>query len=84
MPTILYRGKGCELCGYSGYSGRTGIFEALLIEEELKYLIASKELSLEKMRSVIRKAGFKTMFEDALNKIFVGITTLEEALRVIG
>ena len=83
LPGTIYRGKGCELCSQSGYLGRTGIFEALTVDEELKYLVASKEFNLEKIKGVIRKTGYRTMFEDALDKISVGITTLEEALRVI-
>ncbi len=83
LPTIVYRGKGCPACGQTGFSGRVGIFEALLINDELRYLIASKELNLEKIKIIARKNNYKTMFEDALDKISVGITTLEEALRVI-
>ncbi len=83
LPTIVYRGKGCPACGQTGFSGRVGIFEALLINDELRYLIANKELNLEKIKIIARKNNYKTMFEDALDKISVGITTLEEALRVI-
>ena len=83
LPEIIYQGKGCQLCAQSGYLGRTGIFETLTVDEELKYLIASREFTLEKIKDVIRKTGYRTMFEDALEKISVGITTLEEALRVI-
>jgi type IV pilus assembly protein PilB len=83
LPQIIYRGKGCSFCGYTGYVGRTGIFEILLVNDELRYLISSKNLQTENIKSVARKNGYRTMFEDALQKISVGITTLEEALRVI-
>ncbi len=83
LPQNIYRGKGCLSCGYTGYRGRVGIFEIVVIEEELKELIASKDFSFEKINSVIRHHGYRSMFEDALDKISVGITTLEEALRVI-
>ncbi|BCX15281.1 MAG: hypothetical protein KatS3mg097_173 [Candidatus Parcubacteria bacterium] len=83
LPSIVYFGKGCDLCGHSGYLGRIGIFEALTMNEELKYLIASKDLEMDKIKNIIRKHGYRTMFEDALDKISVGITTLEEALRII-
>jgi type IV pilus assembly protein PilB len=83
LPTIIYRGRGCSFCANSGYLGRTGIFEAMIMNDELRYLIASKELNLEKIREIARKYGYRTMFEDALDKISVGITTIEEALRVI-
>jgi type IV pilus assembly protein PilB len=83
LPPIIYYGKGCSFCSNSGYLGRTGIFEAMIMNDELRYLIASKELNLEKIREIARKYGYRTMFEDALDKISVGITTIEEALRVI-
>jgi type IV pilus assembly protein PilB len=83
LPTIIYRGRGCSFCANSGYLGRTGIFEAMIMNDELRYLIASKELNLEKIREIARKYGYRTMFEDALDKISIGITTIEEALRVI-
>ncbi len=83
LPQTVYRGKGCSFCGQTGYSGRTGIFEALLINDEIRYLISTKELNLEKIKNIARQAGYRTMFEDALEKIAVGITTIEEALRVI-
>lgn len=83
MPDSLYRGKGCQVCGFSGYQGRIGIFEVLAIDEELKFMIVNRNLEMEKLRTIARKQGFRTMFEDALDKIAVGITTLEEALRII-
>jgi type IV pilus assembly protein PilB len=83
LPAIIYRGRGCSFCANSGYLGRIGIFEAMIMNDELRYLIASKELNLEKIREIARKYGYRTMFEDALDKISVGITTIEEALRVI-
>lgn len=83
MPDNLYHGKGCQVCGFTGYQGRIGIFEVLAIEEEVKYMIVNKNLEMEKLRFIARKQGFRTMFEDAFDKIAVGITTLEEALRII-
>jgi type IV pilus assembly protein PilB len=83
LPSIIYQGRGCSFCANSGYLGRTGIFEAMIMNDELRYLIASKELNLEKIREIARKYGYRTMFEDALDKISIGITTIEEALRVI-
>lgn len=83
MPDSLYHGKGCQVCGFTGYQGRIGIFEVLAIDEELKYMIVNRNLEMEKLRATARKQGFRTMFEDALDKIAVGVTTLEEALRII-
>jgi type II secretory ATPase GspE/PulE/Tfp pilus assembly ATPase PilB-like protein len=83
FPQLVYHGKGCSYCANSGYVGRIGIFEAMIMNDELRYMIASKDLNLEKMKMIARKSGYRTMFEDALDKITVGITTIEEALRVI-
>lgn len=79
----IFRGKGCPSCGFSGYQGRTGIFEAVYVTEELRELIASKQFTLNKIKEIIRKNGYRTMFEDGLNKVFLGTTTVEEVLRVI-
>jgi type II secretory ATPase GspE/PulE/Tfp pilus assembly ATPase PilB-like protein len=83
LPSIIYQGRGCSFCGNSGYLGRTGIFEAMIMNDELRYLVASKEINLEKIKEVARRYGYRTMFEDALDKISIGVTTIEEALRVI-
>jgi len=83
LPPTVYKGKGCQVCGNSGYVGRIGIFEIMPIDDELRYLIASRDFNLEKIKEISRKNGYRTMFEDALDKISVGITTLEESLRVI-
>lgn len=80
---IIYKGKGCPNCGFSGYRERTGIFEAVYITEELRELIASKDFTLSKIKEIIRKNGYRTMFEDGLEKVLVGLTTVEEVLRVI-
>ncbi|MFZ8806069.1 MAG: GspE/PulE family protein [Minisyncoccia bacterium] len=79
----LFRGKGCQNCGYSGYRERTAIFEGVVMNDELREIIASKEFTLSKIKEIVRRNGYKTMFEDGLEKVLVGITTVEEVLRVI-
>ncbi len=83
LPMTIYKGAGCSFCGNTGYLGRTGIFEALIMTDDLKSLILKRDFSLEDIKKLARKHGYRSMFEDALAKISVGITTLEEALRVI-
>ena len=83
MPKSIYAGKGCSICGGSGYLGRIGIFEALNITEEVRELIISPDFSLDKLRQLAKEQGMVTMFEDGLRKIEVGITTVDELLRVI-
>jgi type II secretory ATPase GspE/PulE/Tfp pilus assembly ATPase PilB-like protein len=84
LPDYLYKGKGCQICNLSGYRGRTGIFEAIEIDEDLRNYLSQKIFNLQEFRIFIReKKGFRTMFEDGLEKLNMGVTTLEEVLRVI-
>ena len=84
LPGFLYKGKGCQVCSFSGYYGRTGIFEAIEMDEELKNYLSQKSFNLQEFRVFIRdKKGFRTMFEDGLEKLNMGITTIDEVLRVI-
>jgi type IV pilus assembly protein PilB len=83
IPKILFRGKGCENCGETGYKGRIGIFEFIENTEEIKKLILSENLSTDALWEEARKNGSETMFEDGLKKASLGITTIDEVLRVI-
>ena len=82
-PKILYRGKGCLNCNNTGYSGRIGIFEILNIDEEIRKEIISPNFSLDKVINLAKGKGMMTMFEDGLRKAELGMTTIEEVLRVI-
>jgi len=79
--TTLYRGKGCPICKGTGYKGRTAIFEFIQISSELKELILKKP-SVDQIWQLARAAGSKDLFEDGIEKVKAGITTLEEVLRV--
>ena len=83
LPKYIYRGKGCEFCGYSGYKGRTGIFEMFYVDDEIADYLARKEFNLVEFKDMLRNKGFRTMFEDGFEKVVAGVTTLEEVLRVI-
>ncbi len=74
-------GAGCENCNGSGYKGRKGIFEIMAINDEIRHLIYQCVPSNE-IRDVARKSGMKTLREDGLRKAELGITTLEEVLRI--
>lgn len=76
----IYIGKGCPVCRNSGYSGRIGIFEILLLSEKIKDLIVAKNDSQKIMQQAIVE-GMTTMTEDGLFKIQEGLTTVEEVLR---
>jgi type IV pilus assembly protein PilB len=81
-PLTLYRGKGCKNCKQSGYWGRSGIFELLLINEEIKKLI-SERASTQVIREVAKKTGgMVPLRSDGLRKVLKGITTLDEVDRV--
>ncbi|HVM76590.1 MAG TPA: GspE/PulE family protein [Candidatus Paceibacterota bacterium] len=83
IPHILYRGKGCSVCGLTGYRGRLGIYEVMEVNEKVRAAITQPNFSLEDLRISARDAGMKTMFEDGLRKVELALTTLEEVLRVI-
>lgn len=77
----LFKGKGCTVCHSTGYSGRIGIFEVLELREEIKKLIVQKADS-SAITKKAREEGMITMMEDGLDKVQLGVTTLEEVARV--
>lgn len=76
-----YHGAGCEVCNNSGYVGRVGVFEVLEVTEKMKQLISEKRPSTELKKQAV-KDGMVTMLEDGLEKVSLGMTTLDEVLRV--
>lgn len=83
LPKTFYRGKGCAVCGYTGYLGRIGIFEVLDITENVRKLIISPDFNLDNLKKLARQEGMVTMYEDGLRKVERGLTTIEEIFRVI-
>jgi len=77
-----YQGKGCPRCGNTGFKGRKAIFEILVMNAEISSLIVN-DLDPEKIKAVACRSGMRTMLEDGLDKVYQGITTLEEVLRVV-
>src|SRR5260370_3930059 len=82
LSTRLRKGKGCDFCGHTGYRGRTGIFEILVIGKDTRALIESGASEAEIMEAA-RAKGARTLLEDGLHKMIEGITTFEEIKRVI-
>jgi general secretion pathway protein E len=78
---MFYRGKGCEKCMDTGYRGRTGIFELLVLDNEIRDLVKASADSVTIKEAGMRK-GMTTLFEDGLKKVQSGITTLDEIMRV--
>ena len=80
---VFYHGKGCDRCGGTGYLGRMGIHEFLPISAETREIIRSQGASEANIREAARKGGFRTLLEDALEKMKHGMTTVEEVERVV-
>ena len=79
----LYKGRGCDLCGKSGYRGRTLIYEILLMNKRLRSLI-EQNASIYELEKAILESGFNSMFDIAVKKIKAGITDIKEIKRVLG
>jgi len=77
----LYKGAGCDSCGGSGYKGRIGIYEVMVMTENMKTLIL-RGGSVSDITVLARKEGMLTLRESALRKSLIGLTTLDEVVRV--
>lgn len=75
------RGRGCEACANTGYRGRVGLYELLLMSDAIRHHIASGA-DANVIRDQARKEGLRTLREDALEKLRSGLTTPEEVVRV--
>ncbi len=80
-PNEIVHGAGCDSCRGSGYVGRAGIFELLVIDDKFRDMI-HEDTSVSNMRRAFRASGRDTLFDDGMKKIKQGVTTLEEVLRV--
>ncbi len=80
-PDEIVHGAGCDACRKSGYVGRAGIFELLVIDDKFRDMI-HEDCSVSNMRRAFRQSGRDTLFDDGIKKVRQGITTIEEVLRV--
>jgi type IV pilus assembly protein PilB len=76
----FYYGKGCEQCNNTGYKGRQGIYEIMLLDDEMRDLIV-QHASTQILRQEARKRGMRTLRQSGLMSIYDGITTIEEVVR---
>jgi general secretion pathway protein E len=76
-----YRGRGCEYCSSTGYSGRVGIFELMELNDEIRRLIMEKADATE-ITAAAGRNGMRNLREDGWMKVHSGLTTAEEVLRV--
>lgn len=79
--TQFFTGKGCEECRYTGFRGRTAIFEYLPVDEDIRREITERS-STEKIKDVAFEKGLVTLRQDGWRKVTQGITTIQEVLRV--
>ena len=79
-PILIYTAKGCEICGFTGYSGRIGLFEVLSMSDELAELIQNNPLE-SLIYKAAQKQGMLTMEQEGVLKVLRGQTTVEEVSR---
>ena len=77
----IHRAKGCEECSNTGYHGRVGIYEAFLVDDEMKKFILS-ETSVVALKELAVKKGMLSMYQDGFIKVLHGLTTIDEVERV--
>jgi len=77
----LVHGAGCDQCRKSGYLGRVGIYELLVIDEVFRDII-NKDSSVNNMRLAFAESKQPSLFDDGMEKVKQGLTTIEEVLRV--
>lgn len=79
-PLLIYGAKGCEVCGFTGYGGRIGLFEVLSMSDDLAALIQGIPLE-SSIYKIAQKQGMLTMEQEGIMKVLKGQTTIEEVIR---
>ena len=79
-PVRLYRAEGCAGCNHTGYRGRLGIFELMLIDDDIRALVSQNVDSKTIKRQAIQK-GMHTLRTDGARKVLAGVTSIAEVLR---
>ncbi len=80
--TVLYEGRGCERCRGTGYKGRVGVTEVLQIDDNIRDMLLKRSTSIEITRYAQKNQGMKLLFDDVVDKMLAGETTLTEVFRV--
>jgi type IV pilus assembly protein PilB len=76
----LYRGRGCDYCNHSGYKGRLGLFEIMVLDDEMREMIMQNS-STQVLRAEAKKRGLRTLRQSGLLALYDGLTTIEEVVR---
>ncbi|MBI5476197.1 MAG: type II/IV secretion system protein [Ignavibacteriales bacterium] len=79
----FFKGKGCDKCENTGYAGRTGIQEVLVLTDQMRDLIY-QHASIMKIKENARSGGFESIFQDGIKKVKSGLTTISEFYRALG
>ena len=82
LPEYIHLPEGCKECDQTGFKGRVGVYELLVLDEVIKDAIASGQRD-DQIRALVRSLGMKFMDQDALEKVATGMTTLDEVMRVV-
>ena len=82
LPTTFYGGAGCNLCANTGYRGRTGLFELLIMSEEIRRMLL-RNTSASDIKMQALKEGMITMKRDGMMKVKEGITSVSEVMRSV-
>jgi type IV pilus assembly protein PilB len=77
------KGRGCRMCKQTGYRGRIGVFELLVLDESVRTAILERRTSYEIRTISINNSGLITLLEDGLVKAAAGVTTMDEILRCL-
>ncbi len=80
---VYYRGAGCSQCGFSGFSGRSGIYELLAVNQTVREAINKKAPEAEIRKAAIRAGGYSSLLQKGLAKVKAGLTPPDELLRVL-
>ena len=76
----LFAGAGCDRCRHTGYKGRLGIYELMVVDDEIRDVV-TRNGTVTELRRIVRQRGMQTLRDDGLKKITAGLTTVEEIMR---
>ncbi len=76
----IYRPKGCAGCNYTGYRGRLGIFELMLVDDDIRALV-SQNIDAKSIKKKAQEKGMRTLRADGARKVLSGVTSVAEILR---
>jgi len=80
-PGHVWEAAGCDKCGGTGYRGRTGVYEVLNINEEVRRL-AIRNADASEIKAAAQASGMRTLRDDGAHKVLSGMSTIEEVMRV--